>query len=288
MAPPGPAHEDKRRPSPPPSAPSRFERRTQYQPPDEKRAESDYNRDIGQPRGCAVREILGAGPGSLRLFHEVDDLRRTGGAACGTSIVTALASLIAPSMRSADGLRNRPGFAGQIASLKPDDPHHRTHLNPVTKQHDHDERHQLSVKFFPGTAERHGGREEVCGRVRQRDQSHHSGLALAQLGAEARQEWPTAIDDGREREQDVAIAGERQCPRRYRTSAGSSPRAAEPEGSRPSSPKSGTGNRRPSRHGRHVRNSSNRPRLRPWDCRSNRLDARPCAYDGSDGPGRMW
>src|SRR3546814_8717650 len=76
-------------------------------------------------------------------------------------------------------------------------------------QHDTDQRHQLPIESLARETEGDGRGEEIGGRDRQRDQGHHTGLLLAQLGDEAGEERPAAIDidDGGEREEHKPIAG---------------------------------------------------------------------------------
>ena len=90
--------------------------------------------------------------------------------------------------------------------------HHRAHLDPVAEQHDQNERHQLPVELLTRKAERDGSREKIRCGDRERDQGHHAGLPLAQLGNKSGQKWPAAIEigDGREPEEHEAIAGKSQ------------------------------------------------------------------------------
>jgi len=89
---------------------------------------------------------------------------------------------------------------------------HRAHLEPVTEQHDVDQRRGFPEEDVAGKAEHDQRAVGVGDRDRERYERHHAGEACTDLVHETREERPAAVEvDGRrETEADVAVARERQ------------------------------------------------------------------------------
>ncbi len=134
-------------------------------------------------------------------------LTRTRSPALSSARGTSVAD---PSGRSTMGFRrHKPGQLLQ----GPRGSHDRSHLQPMAEEHDVDEGRHLPEEDLSGQAEDDGAAVDVGGGDGQSDQGHHARRLGFDLADEALEEGtaPVKIDERRDDEEDIGVAGESQA-----------------------------------------------------------------------------